>query len=70
MSLAMVQETQVQMTSSCTFKRAPPIILNLVISTRESFLDQEKKKKKRQIPDMLIKSDSRPLGIFDDMNTE
>ena len=69
MSLAMVQETQVQMTSSCTFKRAPPIILNLVISTRESFLDQEKKKK-RQIPDMLIKSDSRPLGIFDDMNTE
>ena len=70
MSLAMVQETQVQMTSSCTFKRAPPIILNLVISTRESFLDHEKKKKKRQIPDMLIKSDSRPLGIFDDMNTE
>ena len=68
MSLAMVQETQVQMTSSCTFKRAPPIILNLVISIRESFLDQ--KKKKRQIPDMLIKSDSHPLGIFDDMNTE
>ena len=29
-----------------------------------------KKKKKRQIPDMLIKSDSPPLGIFGDMNTE
>ena len=68
MSLAMVQETQVQMTSSCTFqRRAPPIILNLVKQYQGKLSGSEKKVK---IPDMLVKSDSPPLGIFGDMNTE
>lgn len=71
MSLAMVQKTQAQITSSCTFqRRAPPIILNLVKQYQGKLSGSEKKKKKRQIPDMLIKSDSPPLGIFGDMNTE
>lgn len=46
MSLAMVQKTEVQMTSSCTFqRRAPLIILNLVKQYQGKLSRSEKKKK-------------------------
>lgn len=44
-------------------EETPLIILSHSQAVPGSFLDQEKKKK-RQIPDMLIKSDSPPLGIL------